>query len=159
MALEYKGDDFLYLLRINKTGDVFDMYRFFNQTDGSRTIEADDIELTTKDKTGSDYGSVTENVTIEGVFTQNDPAIKFVTKAIRNKELVEIIRLDVRTKETEEGLYKLNNIEQTDSVGEFASYSIDATLNGSIKEGELAEVPEGAPDSEDDVEDVVGAEG
>src|SRR5699024_12787670 len=75
------------------------------------------------------------------------------------KELVEIIRLNVRTKETEEGLYKLNNIEQTDSVGEFASYSIDATLNGSIKEGELAEVPEGAPDSEDDVEDVVGAEG
>lgn len=149
MAAEYKGDDFLYLLEINSDEpESKKSHRFFNQTDGSRSISADDIELSTKDKTGSDYGSVTEEISIEGVLTQDDPAIEFVVDAIRGKKLVRLIRVDTKSEKTEEGFYKLNNFEQSDSSGEFATYSIDAKLNGKIEKGELTELPEGAPEED-----------
>jgi len=148
MNIEYRGDDFLYLVEIENKE-----HRIFNQTDGSRSIEADDIELDTKDKSGADYGSVTETISIEGVLTEDDPAIPFLENAIRNKKMVKVTRLNTRDLSTETGNYKINNFETTSSNGEFANYSIDATLNGSIKEGELTEVPDGAPDEKEDVED------
>jgi len=158
LTAEYKGDDFLYLVEI-EDGAAVKAHRFFNQTNGTSTIEADDIELSTKDKTGSDYGKVTETLSIEGVLTLDDPAIKYVKNAIRNKHLVRIIEVDTRHKTTEEGLYKINSFEITSSNGEFATYTLEASLNGSITEGELTEIPAGATDEEHTVpnEPVPGA--
>lgn len=146
MAIEYRGDDFLYLVEV-EDGNGSTTRRFFNQTDGSSSIEADDIELDTKDKTGSDYGSVTETVSIEGVLTKGDPAIPYIKRAIRTKQMVNIIEVNTRELEAEEGLYKISTFEQTNSNGEYATYSIEAALNGTIRETTLTEVPEGAPNS------------
>lgn len=144
MAIEYRGDEFLYLVEV-EDDDGESVRRFFNQTDGSSSISSDDIELETKDKTGSDYGSVTEELSIEGVMTKDDSAIKYIRKSIRNKKLVRIITVNTRDLSTEEGLYKIDDFEQTNATGEYAEYSIDATLNGDIKEDELEELPDGAP--------------
>lgn len=143
---EYRGDEFLYLVEIDDKGNGKD-HRFFNQTDGTSSIETGDIELDTKDRSGSDYGNVTESLSIEGVLTQDDPAIPFVKKQARNKKFIKITEVNTRTLETESGMYKIDSFEQTNSNGEFATYSLEASLNGEIKEGELEEVPEGAPDS------------
>lgn len=138
---EFKGDEFLYLVEVEDNDR-----RFFNQTDGSSSIESDSIDLNTKDRTGSDYGSITESVSLEGVLTEGDPAIRFVKKQLRGKKLIKITELNTRTLEAESGMYMISSFEQTNSVGEFATYSLDAELNGSIKESELEEVPEGAGD-------------
>lgn len=150
-AMEYRGDDFLYLVEV-KDEDGESTRRFFNQTDGSSSIESDEIELETKDKTGADYGSVTETVSIEGVMTKEDPAIPFIKKSIRKKRMVRIIQVNTRDMSTEEGKYKIDNFEQENETGEFATYSIEATLNGEIKEDELTEIPDGAPEGEDEEE-------
>ncbi|SET69216.1 phage major tail protein, TP901-1 family [Oceanobacillus limi] len=150
MAAEYRGDEFLYLVEIEEedgSGSTTKTdYRPFNQTNGSNSIEADSIDLNTKDKTGSDYSNVTESLSLEGVFTENDPAIPYIKKSIRQKKLVKITTVNTRTLDTEFGKYKLDSFEQSNSNGEFATYSLEATLNGDIQVGTLTEVPEGAPD-------------
>lgn len=151
MTIEYKGKEFVYAVVIptgydGSTADA--TARMFNQTEGSSTIEADDIELDTKDKTGSDYGKVTETVNIEGILTENDPAIKFLKDKIRARELVTIYEINTRTKEAEKGLYKINSFERSSANGEFVTYSLEATLNGSITPETLTTIPAGAPDSE-----------
>lgn len=152
MGVEYRGSDFLYLVYIPEDSEPF---RLFNQTSGSSDSSADEIELDTKDKSGSDYGSVTETISVEGILTEGDNAIKYVTKAQRKKEFVKIIEVNTKTEETEEGMYMLSSVNKSYDNGEYATYTIDATLNGSIKEDELNVVPEGAPESdiEEDGED------
>lgn len=143
MAKEYRGDEFLYLVEVEDS-EGNSTRRFFNQTDGTSSIDSDDIELETKDKTGSDYGSVTEELSIEGVLTKGDPAIPYIKKSIRGKKFVRIITVNTRDLSTEEGDYKIDSFEQSNSTGEFSEYSIDATLNGTLKEDELDKLPEGA---------------
>lgn len=148
MAVEYRGDEFLYLVEIDDAGKKD--HRFFNQTDGSSSIEADSIELETKDKSGADYGNVTETVSIEGILTKDDPTIPYIKKALRTKKMVKIYQLNTRDLSTEMGMYKVDNFEQESSYGEYVTYSIEATLNGFIKEGTLEESPEGAPEESSD---------
>lgn len=145
MAVEYRGAEFLYLVHVP---DSDAEYRLFNQTDGSTDTETSEIELDTKDKTGADYGSSSQSISIEGIITEGDDAYDYIRKAQRNKQFVKIIEVNTRTKETEEGAYMITSISRSYSNGEYATYSIDATLNGSITEGELDDVPEGAPDEE-----------
>lgn len=149
MAVEYRGEEFLYLVEVTN-GSGATTHRPFNQTGGSSSIEADSIELDTKDKTGSDYGSVTESLSLEGIMTEDDPAITYIKSAIRNKRFIRIITVNTRDLTTEEGLYKADSFERSFANGEFATYTLGATLNGSITEGELTELPEGAPDSDND---------
>jgi len=146
---EYKGDEFLYLVEVEDEDGTKDR-RFFNQTDGSSTIDADSIDLDTKDRTGSDYGSITESVSLEGVLTEGDPAVKYVKKQLRKKRLVKITEVNTRTLDTESGDYMISSFEKTSTNGDFATYSLDAELNGDIKEGKLDEVPEGAGGEDDD---------
>lgn len=145
MAVEFKGEEFLYLVKIP---DEINPYRLFNQTGGSTNSDADAIELDTKDKVGSDYGKVSQNINIEGILTEGDEAVAYIKKAQRRKQFIEIIEVNTRNKETEEGLYMVTSFNRTFSNGDYATYTIDADLNGSITEGSLEEVPEGAPDSE-----------
>lgn len=144
MAVEYKGSEFLYLVYVDDEAKEF---RIFNQTDGSSDSSADEIELDTKDKTGSDYGKVTHTISIEGILTEGDEAIKFIKKAQRQKKFVKIIEVNTRTDETEEGMYMLTSVGMSYSNGDYATYTVDAALNGSITEGTLEDVPEGAPDT------------
>lgn len=142
---EYQGDNFLFAVVIPPidTGTETTA-RVFNQTDGGHTIEADDIELDTKDKSGSGYGKVTESVSLEGILTQDDPAIPFLRKSIRGRVFVEILKINERTKEAERGNYMISSLEDTYSNGEYANYSLEATLNGVISEETLTEIPTGA---------------
>ncbi|MFS0562623.1 phage major tail protein, TP901-1 family [Terribacillus sp. 179-K 1B1 HS] len=146
-APEYSGEEILYLVGIEDetTGTVTDV-RAFNQTDGSTSISADSIDLDTKDKSGSSYGRVSQTVSMEGVLTQDDPAIDFLKRAIRRKKFVRITEVNTRTLKTETGLYMLSTFELTYPNSDNATYSLEGSLSGEVTEGTLTEVPEGAPD-------------
>lgn len=147
MAIEFKGEEYLYLVKVSDSQNPF---RIFNQTGGSTSSDADEVTLETKDKVGSDYGAVTQTISIEGVMTEGDEGLEYIKKSQRRKRFVEITEVNTRTKETEVGLYMLANVERSFAYGDYATYTISANLNGSITEGTLDEVPEGAPDSEAD---------
>lgn len=150
MAIEYRGSDFLYVVEIpaSVAGGTATTHRPFNQTDGSHSIDADDIEISTKDKTGSDYGDTSESISFSGLLTEGDPAVDYLQTAIRERRLVRIIKVNTRTSEAESGLYKLNSFGRDFGNGDFATYSIDATLNGAVEPITLTTVPAGAPDND-----------
>lgn len=146
MAVEFKGEEFLYLLEIPAEGEnPLELVRLWNQTSGSRNIEAASVELATKDKSGSDYGTVTESISVEGIRTEGDRAYDFIEDSIRSKRLVKIHRLNTRDLSTESGNYMLSNLEDSSSVNEYATYTVEASLNGKITKGKLDTIPEGAP--------------
>lgn len=146
MAVEYLGEETLFAVAIEDSqGEV--LVRPFNQTDGSTNISADEVELNTKDKTGSDYGAVTQTITIEGLITEGDEFVDYVKDAIRKKEFIKVYEINTRTKEAEWGMYMVSAFDRTYTNGEFATYSLSGTLNGSITKETLTEIPDGAPDS------------
>lgn len=153
-APERKGKETLYLVDIPPAteGGAVTTVRLFNQTSGSRSIEADEIELNTKDKTGSDYGAVTETVSIEGIITDGDTGVKYIKDAIRNKVLVTITEVTLRQENgaypVEKGLYMLSSIELSYENEDYSTYSIEAALNGAIQTATIATIPDGAPDGE-----------
>lgn len=85
MAIEYRGEEILFAVVIDDETSGEKLVRPFNQTGGSTSSEADSIDLDTKDKTGSDYGKVTQNVSFEGVITEGDPFVKAMKKKQRKK--------------------------------------------------------------------------
>src|SRR5690625_7182550 len=100
----YKGEEFLYLVEtVTETGT--ELIRPFDQTGGGTSISADEIELDTKDRSGSDYGKVTQTISLEGNITEGDPFPDYIKKAMRNKEFVKIYEVNTRTKEAEYGMY------------------------------------------------------
>ncbi|WHY01875.1 phage major tail protein, TP901-1 family [Neobacillus sp. DY30] len=145
MAIEFRGEELLFAVAIPpETTGSDTIVRPFNQTGGTKTITADAIDLDTKDKTGSDYGKVTEEVSLEGVLSEGDPFIDFIKGAIRNKELVKIYEINTRTKEAEHGMYMISSFEKSFGNGDFATYSLSGTLNGSVTEETLVTIPTGA---------------
>lgn len=149
MPKEYKGDEFLFLVEVETTGGNV-LSRPFNQQDGSRSIEADEIDLSTKDKKGSDYGDVSETTEFSGILTEDDPFPKYMRTAIRQKKMISITEVNTRTLEAERGSYMATSFEQSYSNGEFATYSLSASLNGDIEELTMveADIPDGAPTTE-----------
>lgn len=152
MAIEYKGDEILFLVGIEDAeGNVVD-HRPFNQTSGSISESADEIELSTKDKTGADYGAVTMTVSLEGIITEGDPSVNFIKKSLRQKKLIRISELNTRTLATETGYYMISTFDREYSNGDFATYSLEATLNGELTEGTLTAIPDGAPNEDNAAE-------
>lgn len=147
MAVEYRGEDILYAVAIPDETSGETTHRIFNQTGGNTNISADTIELDTKDKTGSDYGKVTQEISVEGIMTQDDPAIPYLKGAIRGKKLVKILEIDTRTLKAEEGMYMISSFERSYANSDYATYSLSGSLNGNVDEKTLTEVPPGAPDS------------
>src|SRR5699024_4314522 len=96
----YKGDEFLYLVETVTETDT-ELIRPFDQTGGGTSISADEIELDTKDRSGSDYGKVTQTISLEGNITEGDPFPDYIKKAMRNKEFIKIYEVNTRTKEAE----------------------------------------------------------
>lgn len=142
MSVEYKGDQYIYAVSFESDGETF--MRPFNQTDGSTNIEADTVELDTKDKTGSDYGKVSQTVSLEGIMTAEDPFLPAIKAAIRAKQFVQISEINTETLEAEVGTYMISSFEQTFTNGDFATYSLEAALNGLISVETLLSVPDGA---------------
>lgn len=147
MAIEYKGEETLFVVEIDdEVGTT--LVRPFNQTGGSSNISSDSIDLSTKDRSGSDYGNVTQEVSLEGIITEGDPFVDAMKKKIRAKEFVKIYEVNTRTKETEYGMYMISAFDRDFAHGEFATYSLSGTLNGEVMEETLTEIPEGAPTTE-----------
>jgi len=145
MGLEYRGEEVLFAVEV-EDGVGNKLIRPFNQTGGSKSIEADSIDLDTKDRTGSDYGKVTESVSLEGILTEGDEFTDFIKDAIRTKKFVKIYEVNTRTKVAEYGMYMVSSFNREYSNGDFATYSLDGTLNGEISEETLTEIPKGAVD-------------
>lgn len=143
MAIEYKGEETIFVVELEGEENSI-LARPFNQTGGSMNLAADSIELSTKDKSGSDYGAVTQEVSLEGIITEGDPFIPAMKKKIRGKELVKIYEVNTRTNEAEYGMYMISAFDRDFSHGEFATYSLSGTLNGDVTEETLTEIPEGA---------------
>lgn len=152
MAIEYRGEEFLFLVEVEtELGET--LIRPFNQTGGSVNIAADAIELSTKDKTGSDYGDVTQEITLEGIITEGDPFVDEMKKKLRNKELVKIYEVNTRTKKAEYGMYMVSAFDRDYAHPEYATYSLTASLNGDTTEETLIEIPDGAPGGSVDDDD------
>ncbi|PEL95837.1 phage major tail protein, TP901-1 family [Bacillus wiedmannii] len=148
---EFKGKETLYLIDIPQAEGPSKTVRLFNQTSGSRSIEAGEIELKTKDKSGSDYGDVTQSVSIEGVSTDGDEALDYIEEAITNKKLVKIHEVSLRSKtageyKSKSGTFMLSSVELSHENEEFSKYSIEAKLNGGLSVGKVTTIPPGAPD-------------
>src|SRR5699024_2612267 len=140
VGYKMKGEDVLYLVDL---GDG--LIRPFDQTGGSTSITSDDLEVSTKDRTGVDYGDNTEERSFEGDLVHGDPFIKGIKQAIRNKRFIDVYEVNLITNEAEKGLHKINTIDLSYDHGDFATYSLVATLFGDVEEIELTEIPEGAP--------------
>lgn len=149
MSVEYRGDEIIFAVSVPKSGED-NVLRFFNQTGGSSSKSADEIELDTKDKTGSDYGKITQNVSLEGIMTEGDETIEYVDEAMDNKKFIKIYEINTRTLDAKSGLYMITSFEKEYSNGEYATYTLEGTLNGKRSEETLKKVPEGAPESEED---------
>ena len=154
VGYKMKGEDVLYLVDL---GDG--LIRPFDQTGGSTSITSDDLEVSTKDRTGVDYGDITEVRSFEGDLVHGDPFIKSAKRAIRNKRFIEIYEVNLITKEAEKGIHKVNTFDLSYDHGDFATYSLDASLFGDVEEIELTEIPEGAPPLELGENTEGGAEG
>lgn len=156
MAVEagykYKGEDTLYLVEI-ETDNGKELIRPFDQTGGGTSISSDDIEVSTKDRTGTEYGDVTQTVSLEGEIAEGDPFIKAMKQAIRNKKFVKIYEVNVKTKEAEFGFYKVNSFDLEYPNGESSTYSLEGTLFGNVTEITLTEIPDGAPEFADPTEE------
>src|SRR5690625_6346303 len=148
VGYKYKGEDVIFLVEIEDELGEQTLVRPFDQTDGGHNISADELEVSTKDRTGSDYGDVTETRSFEGELVVGDPFIPAIKKAMRNKQFVKIYEVDLITNEAEYGMHMISNFDLSYSNGDFATYSLDATLFGNTHETTLteAEIPEGAPD-------------
>ncbi|EDN8187272.1 phage major tail protein, TP901-1 family [Listeria monocytogenes] len=147
MALEYTGSDIIYLVTI-KGANNETYVRPFNQTDGNTSVEADDVELETKDKSETGYGKVSQTVSFGGIMTTGDVAFPYILKALRDKQYVPITELDVKTKKGEKGVYKLNSFERDSGNGDNVALSVEATLSGEVSEVALTTIPTGAPANE-----------
>ncbi|PEU05226.1 phage major tail protein, TP901-1 family [Bacillus cereus] len=140
----YRGDEFLIAAVIKNETDQDVMVRPFDQTDSSHTIEADEIEAESKDRTISDYGKVTETRSFEGILAEGDPFVDAAKERIRKKEYIELYEINKRTKKAEKGTYMITSFEKTASTGEFATYSLEVKLSGSATEETLTTIPPGA---------------
>lgn len=140
----YRGEEIVYLVEItDSTGTT--LVRPFDQTGGSTSISTDEIEIDTKDRTGSSHGKITQTVSLEGNITEGDPFIKAMKRIVRNKEYVKIHEANTRTNESEYGMYMVTTFDRDYANGDNATYSLEGTLFGTPVETELDVIPEGAP--------------
>ena len=137
---KYKGEDTIFLIEAEEG-----LIRPFDQTGGSTTIEADELDVSTKDRSGTDYGEVTESRSFEGELVYGDPFVDVIKAAMRNKKFVKVYEVDLKTNKAEYGMHMISNFERDYDHGDFATYSVDANLFGDVCETELTEIPDGAP--------------
>lgn len=143
----YKGEEFIYLVEA-MIDDVKSVIRPFDQTGGSTSISADEMEIDTKDRSGSDYGKVTQTISLEGNITEGDPFPEYIKAAIRNKEFVKIYEVNTRDLTAEYGMYMISTFDRDFGNGDLSTYTLDGTLFGEICETVLTALPKGATTAE-----------
>lgn len=141
---KYKGEDVIYLIEVEGDNGA-SLIRPFDQTGGSTSITADELEVSTKDRSGTDYGDVTETRSFEGEIVYGDPFIPAIKAAIRGKKFVKIYEVDLITNKAEYGMHMISTFDREFSNGDFATYSVDANLFGTPCSMDLTEIPDGAP--------------
>jgi len=142
---KYKGEDRVFLVEVEDELGAKVLIRPFDQTGGSHTIEADELEVSTKDRQGTDYGDVTESRSFEGEIVHGDVFIDAIKDKMRNKEFVKIYDVDLITNKAEYGMHMITSFDMSFDHGDFATYSLDANLFGKPCKTTLTEIPEGAP--------------
>lgn len=139
-----RGNTVVYAIRFQDELDGAQTLRVLNQTGGNRSQTYDEIEISTKDIEGSDYGKKTETVGFEGLVTRGDVALQKINEMADNKQYVEILEIDTETKEAVVGSYKIDSIELEYPNDDSVTYTIEAKLFGSKKTETLVTVPAGA---------------
>lgn len=138
-----RGGDKVFAIRFEDEEEE-QVLRVLYQTDGGRTITADETEINTKDIDGVDYGAVTEEINFEGFVSTDDPALDKITADLRGKKFVEILEIDINSLDAEVGNYMISNLDFGYPDKESATYSFTAKLSGRLTNETLTEVPEGA---------------
>lgn len=138
-----RGNSVIYAIRFTAEPGGEQTLRVLNQTSGSRSQEYDEIEISTKDIEGSDYGKKTETISFEGLATRGDAALTKINELADQKQYVEILEIDIDTKEAVVGSYKIDTIEFEYPNDESVTYSIEAKLFGAKTSETLETVPAG----------------
>lgn len=137
-----KGDKIVYAIRF--TEGTEQTLRVLYQTTGGRSITADEVEVSTKDIDGSDYGKITETISFEGLMSTDDPALAQLEAHIKGKKFAEILEINIDTSEAKVGKYMISSLDFEYPDDESATYSFEATLIGSTTDETLTAVPDGA---------------
>lgn len=139
-----KGKDIVYAVRVPDEGGTATTLRVLYQTSGSRSKERDEVDVSTKDISGSAYGLKTETISFEGLMSADDPALQALEDAIDNAEYPEILEINVNTMEAKVGKYMISSFEVEYPGDDNATYSFEASLVGETTKETLTTVPAGA---------------
>lgn len=137
-----KGKDIVYAVRVD--GATGQTLRVLYQTSGSRSKERDEVDVSTKDISGSAYGLKTETISFEGLMSADDPALQALEDAIDNAKYPEILEINVNTMKAKVGEYMISSFEVEYPGDDNATYSFEASLVGDTTEETLTTVPAGA---------------
>lgn len=139
-----KGDQFVFAVRVPGELDTTTTLRVLYQTAGGRSKSRDEIDISTKDIDGTDYGKKTETISFEGYMSSNDPALTQLEKHIDDATFAEILEININTKKAKVGKYMISSFDVDYPDEESATYSFEAKLIGNTTEETLQEVPAGA---------------
>jgi TP901-1 family phage major tail protein len=139
-----KGKDIVYAVRVPDEGGTATTLRVLYQTSGSRSKERDEVDVSTKDISGSAYGLKTETISFEGLMSADDPALQALEDAIDNAKYLEILEINVNTMKATVGKYMISSFEVEYPGDDNATYSLEASLVGDTTEETLTTVPAGA---------------
>lgn len=139
-----KGQKIVYAVRFQDVGDEDSTLRVLYQTSGGRSKTRAEVEISTKDISGVDYGLKEETVSFEGLMSTDDPAVSQLEKHLDEATYAEILEINTDTLEAKVGKYMISNFDVEYPNEESATYSFDAKLIGNTASETLTEVPEGA---------------
>lgn len=139
-----KGQEIVFAVRFEDEGALESTMRVLYQTSGGRSKSRDEVEISTKDIDGTDYGKKTETIAFEGLMSTDDPALTQLEKHIDDATFAEILEININTLSAKVGKYMVSNFDVDYPDDESATYSFDAKLVGNTTEETLAEIPEGA---------------
>src|SRR5699024_12017277 len=100
----YKGEEFIFLVE-TVTDDGTEIIRPFDQTGGSVSSTAGEMVIDTTDRSGSDYGKVTQTISLEGNIKEGDPFPIYILNEQWSKEFVNVYDVNTRALETEYGVF------------------------------------------------------
>jgi len=139
-----KGQQVVFAVRFEDELSAEQTLRVLYQTSGGRSKTREELEISTKDIDGTDYGKKEETISFEGLMSDDDPALTQLEKHIDDATFAEILEININTLEAKVGKYMLSSFDVEYPDDESATYSFDAKLIGNTSVETLVEVPEGA---------------
>lgn len=137
-----KGQEIVYAVRF--TEGTAQTLRVLYQTSGGRSKSRDEIEISTKDLDGVDYGKKSETISFEGLMSTDDPALAQLEKHIDDATFAEILEINTSTLEAKVGTYMVSSFDVEYPDDDSATYSFEAKLVGNTTNETLIEIPDGA---------------